>query len=94
MLLETGLQLLWNTSNFFPLIHYNGMFGMHYWAGVGLAYIVILLQCIRCALADFFLIKSGRSTELASSGLRDYDPGRDNVIQTLDIEKQIIRSGM
>ncbi|KAG5235477.1 protein TIC IV [Salix suchowensis] len=51
MLVETGLQLLWNTSNFFPLIHYNGMFGMHYWAGVGLAYIVILLQCIRCALA-------------------------------------------
>ncbi|KAG5224827.1 protein TIC IV [Salix suchowensis] len=51
MLLETGLQLLWNTSNFFPLIHYNGMFAMHYWAGVGLAYIVILLQCIRCALA-------------------------------------------
>ncbi|KAJ6297490.1 hypothetical protein OIU78_023108 [Salix suchowensis] len=34
---------LWNTSNFFPLIHYNGMFAMHY--------IVILLQCIRCALA-------------------------------------------
>uniref|UniRef100_A0A6N2L2Q0 Protein TIC 20 n=1 Tax=Salix viminalis TaxID=40686 RepID=A0A6N2L2Q0_SALVM len=51
MLLETGLQILWNTSNFFPLIHYNGMFAMHYWAGVGLAYIVILLQCIRCALA-------------------------------------------
>ncbi|KAJ6770410.1 PROTEIN TIC 20-II CHLOROPLASTIC [Salix purpurea] len=86
MQLETGLQLLWNTSNFFPLIHYNGMFGMHYWAGVGPAYIVILLQCIRCALA-------GRSTELASSGLRDYDPGRDSVMQTLDIEKQIIRSG-
>lgn len=51
MLLETGLQILWYTSNFFPLIHYNGMFGMHYWAGVGLAYIVILLQCVRCALA-------------------------------------------
>ncbi|KAJ6421939.1 hypothetical protein OIU84_026970 [Salix udensis] len=34
----------------------------------------------------------GRSTELAYSGLRDHDSGRDNVIQTLDIEKQI-RSG-
>ncbi|KAJ8748299.1 hypothetical protein K2173_001718 [Erythroxylum novogranatense] len=51
MLLETALQIVWYTSNFMPLIHYNGRFGMHYWAGIGLAYIVILLQCIGCALA-------------------------------------------
>ncbi|KAF9670860.1 hypothetical protein SADUNF_Sadunf13G0112900 [Salix dunnii] len=51
MLLETALQILSYTSNFFPLIHYNGRFGMYYWAGVGFAYITILLQCVRCALA-------------------------------------------
>ncbi|KAK8993330.1 hypothetical protein V6N11_033431 [Hibiscus sabdariffa] len=50
MLLETGLQLVWYTSNFFPLIHYNGMFGMHFWAGVGFCFIFALLGCVRCAL--------------------------------------------
>ncbi|KAF2318265.1 hypothetical protein P3X46_025238 [Hevea brasiliensis] len=51
MLLETATQLIWYTSNFFPLIHYKGTYGMYYWAGVGLAYILVLLQCVRCALA-------------------------------------------
>uniref|UniRef100_A0A2P2J3X2 Protein TIC 20 n=1 Tax=Rhizophora mucronata TaxID=61149 RepID=A0A2P2J3X2_RHIMU len=51
MLLETALQLIWYTSNFFPLIHYHGKLGMHYWAGVGIVFIVILLQCVGCALA-------------------------------------------
>lgn len=51
MLLETALQVVWYTSNFMPLIHFNGTFGMHYWAGVGFAYILILFQCVRCALA-------------------------------------------
>ncbi|KDP43388.1 hypothetical protein JCGZ_26488 [Jatropha curcas] len=51
MLLETALQVIWYTSNFFPLIHYNGRYGMYYWAGVGFAYILVLLQCVRCALA-------------------------------------------
>ncbi|EEF44503.1 protein TIC 20-IV, chloroplastic [Ricinus communis] len=51
MLLETALQVVWYTSNFFPLIHFNGTYGMYYWAGVGFAYILILLQCVRCALA-------------------------------------------
>ncbi|OAY39025.1 protein TIC 20-IV, chloroplastic [Manihot esculenta] len=50
MLLETAMQLIWYTSNFFPLIHYNGTYGMYYWAGVGLAYILVLLQCVSCAL--------------------------------------------
>lgn len=51
MLLETALQVIWYSSNFFPLIHYNGRYGMYYWAGVGFAYILVLMQCVRCALA-------------------------------------------
>ncbi|MBA0814963.1 hypothetical protein Gohar_020752 [Gossypium harknessii] len=50
MLLETALQLIWYTSNFLPLIHYNGCFGMHYWAGIGFGYILVLFECVRCAL--------------------------------------------
>ncbi|XP_039047715.1 protein TIC 20-IV, chloroplastic-like [Hibiscus syriacus] len=50
MLLETGLQLVWYTSNFFPLIHYNGMFGMYFWAGIGFSFIFALLECVKCAL--------------------------------------------
>ncbi|KAK8665560.1 hypothetical protein V6N13_005726 [Hibiscus sabdariffa] len=50
MLLETGLQLVWYTGKFFPLIHYNGMFGMHFWAGIGFCFISALLGCVRCAL--------------------------------------------
>ncbi|CAN1123812.1 Protein TIC 20-IV, chloroplastic [Linum perenne] len=51
MLLETSLQVVWFTSNFFPLIHYNGKLGMYYWAGIGFAYVLVLLQCVRGALA-------------------------------------------
>ncbi|CAI0549873.1 unnamed protein product [Linum tenue] len=51
LLLETSLQIVWATSNFFPLIHQEGRLGMYYWAGVGFAYILILVQCVRCALA-------------------------------------------
>ncbi|KAJ0053741.1 hypothetical protein Pint_02169 [Pistacia integerrima] len=55
MLLETSLQIVWYTCNFMPLIHYNGRFGMHFWAGVGFAFITVLLQCIRCALAGSYV---------------------------------------
>ncbi|CAN0914909.1 Protein TIC 20-IV, chloroplastic [Linum grandiflorum] len=51
MLLETALQIVCITSNFFPLIHYKGTYGMYYWAGIGLAYVLILMQCVRGALA-------------------------------------------
>ncbi|KAJ7981401.1 protein TIC 20-I, chloroplastic-like [Quillaja saponaria] len=51
LLLETGLQVIWYSSNFMPLINYNGTFGMYYWAGMGLTYILIMSECIRCALA-------------------------------------------
>ncbi|GAV69258.1 Tic20 domain-containing protein, partial [Cephalotus follicularis] len=54
MLLETALQVIWHSANFFPLIHYNGRFGMHFWAGVGFMYIFTLLQCVGCALAGMY----------------------------------------
>lgn len=50
MLLETALQVLIHSSNFMPLIHFNGALGMYYWAAVGFMYIFILLEGIRCAL--------------------------------------------
>ncbi|KAJ7948254.1 protein TIC 20-I, chloroplastic-like [Quillaja saponaria] len=55
LLLETGLQVIWYSSNFMPLIHYSGTFGMYYWAGMGLTYILIMLGCIRCALAGVYV---------------------------------------
>ncbi|XP_022147822.1 protein TIC 20-IV, chloroplastic-like [Momordica charantia] len=50
MLLETALNIVWCTSNFLPLIHYNGTYAMQYWAAVGFVYISILLVCIRSSL--------------------------------------------
>ncbi|AEE82306.1 Protein -IV [Arabidopsis thaliana] len=54
MLLETALQVIWCTSNFFPLIHFKGRFGMYYWMAIGFTYICLLLECIRCALAGVY----------------------------------------
>ncbi|XP_022969165.1 protein TIC 20-IV, chloroplastic-like isoform X1 [Cucurbita maxima] len=50
MLLGTALDILWYTSNFMPLIHYNGTYSMQYWAAVGFIYISILSLCIRSSL--------------------------------------------
>ncbi|KAK1562721.1 hypothetical protein Q3G72_016180 [Acer saccharum] len=55
MLLETGLQICWYTFNFMPLIHYNGKFGMQFWAAMGFAYITVLLQCVRAAISGSFI---------------------------------------
>lgn len=55
MLMETALQIFWYTCNFMPLIHYHGTFGMHFWAGIGFAYITVLLACIRSALAGSYI---------------------------------------
>ncbi|KAM5580903.1 protein TIC 20-IV, chloroplastic [Rosa sericea] len=55
MLLETMLQVVGQSSNFFPLIHFNGTFGIEYWAAVAFLYILILLECIRCALAGKYV---------------------------------------
>ncbi|KAK3227260.1 hypothetical protein Dsin_007122 [Dipteronia sinensis] len=55
MLLETGLQICWYTFNFMPLIHYNGKFGMQFWAAMGFAYITVLLQCVRAAISRSFI---------------------------------------
>jgi len=54
MLLEIALQILWVASNFMPLLHFKGTFGMYYWAGVALAYIVMIMHSIRCALLGTF----------------------------------------
>ncbi|GLT86962.1 hypothetical protein SLE2022_050680 [Rubroshorea leprosula] len=50
MLLETTLQLASYTFNFFPLIHYNGTFGMQFWTGIGFINIWTLLVCMGYAL--------------------------------------------
>ncbi|KAK4846081.1 hypothetical protein QYF36_012850 [Acer negundo] len=55
MLMETGLQICWYTFNFMPLIHYNGKFGMQFWAAMGFAYITVLLQCVRAAISGSFI---------------------------------------
>ncbi|XP_027361925.1 protein TIC 20-IV, chloroplastic [Abrus precatorius] len=55
MLLEIALQIVWVSSNFMPLIHFKGTLGMYYWAGVALAYILIMIGCIRCALLGTFV---------------------------------------
>ncbi|XP_048435071.1 protein TIC 20-IV, chloroplastic [Pyrus x bretschneideri] len=55
MLLETMLQVVWYSSNFFPLIHFNGIFGIEYWAVVAFVYVSVLLECIRCALAGKYV---------------------------------------
>lgn len=55
ILLEIALQVIWYSSNFMPLVHFNGMFGMYYWAGVALAYVLIMMKCIRCALLGTFV---------------------------------------
>ncbi|CAH2071804.1 unnamed protein product [Thlaspi arvense] len=54
MLLETALQIIWCTSNFFPLIHFKGRLGMYYWMAIGFTYICLLLECIRCSLAGIY----------------------------------------
>ncbi|XP_050368321.1 protein TIC 20-IV, chloroplastic-like [Argentina anserina] len=51
MLLDTMLQVVGKASEFFPLIHSCGTFGIEYCAAVGFLYILILLECMRCALA-------------------------------------------
>ncbi|KAJ4849193.1 hypothetical protein Tsubulata_037078 [Turnera subulata] len=55
LLLENLVQAFWVVSNMFPLIHYNGLLGPYYWAGVGVTYILILLHCIRHALAGSYV---------------------------------------
>ncbi|KAG2330776.1 hypothetical protein Bca52824_001956 [Brassica carinata] len=56
ILLESALQIIGITSNFFPLIHSNskGRLGMYYWMAIGFVYICLLLECIRCALAGVY----------------------------------------
>ncbi|KAF7805891.1 protein TIC 20-IV, chloroplastic [Senna tora] len=55
ILLEIGLQVIWYSSNFMPLVHFNGTLGMYYWAGVALAYVLVMMECVRCALLGTFV---------------------------------------
>ncbi|GKV11336.1 hypothetical protein SLEP1_g22600 [Rubroshorea leprosula] len=50
MLLETAFQIFCYSCNFFPLIHYNGRYGMHFGAAIGFIFIFTLLYCVRYAL--------------------------------------------
>ncbi|KAH1040176.1 hypothetical protein J1N35_041919 [Gossypium stocksii] len=50
MLLETAFKLIWYTANFLPLTHFNSNFMMHFWAVIGISYIFVFLECVRCAL--------------------------------------------
>ncbi|KAF8005636.1 hypothetical protein BT93_K0040 [Corymbia citriodora subsp. variegata] len=54
LLLENVLQIVWYASNFAPLIHYGGRFGMYYWAMVGLGFIFLLMECVKCAVAGIY----------------------------------------
>ncbi|KAK8613367.1 hypothetical protein V6N13_101129 [Hibiscus sabdariffa] len=51
VLLRTSFQLVWYTSKLFPFMQYDGMFGMHFWAAIVLCFILVLLECVGCALA-------------------------------------------
>ncbi|KAF8005640.1 hypothetical protein BT93_K0044 [Corymbia citriodora subsp. variegata] len=55
LLLENVLQIVWYASNFAPLIHYGGRFGMYYWAMVGSGFIFLLMECVRCAVAGIYV---------------------------------------
>ncbi|KAE8075865.1 hypothetical protein FH972_014548 [Carpinus fangiana] len=50
-LLESALLVVVQSSNLMPLIHFQGTFGLYYWAAVGFMYILMVLECVRCALA-------------------------------------------
>ncbi|KAK8617417.1 hypothetical protein V6N13_080333 [Hibiscus sabdariffa] len=51
LLLRNSFQLVWYTTKLFPFMQYNGMFGMHFWVAIVLCFILVLLECVRCALA-------------------------------------------
>lgn len=55
ILLEIGLQVMSISSNFMPLVHFKGTLAMYYWAGLALAYVLIMLECVRCAVLGTFV---------------------------------------
>ena len=54
-LLESALLVVVQSSNLMPLIHFQGTFGLYYWAAVGFMYILMVLECVRCALAGRYV---------------------------------------
>ncbi|KAL1188376.1 Protein TIC 20-IV [Cardamine amara subsp. amara] len=54
MLLQVAMQIIWDTSDFFPLINSNGRLAMHYHMVMSFSYICVLLECLRCAIAGTY----------------------------------------
>ncbi|CAA0832775.1 Protein TIC 20-I- chloroplastic [Striga hermonthica] len=54
LLLEIGLQTIGLVSRWMPRGLYRGKIGMHFWAGVGMAFFFTVLECIRCCLAGIY----------------------------------------
>lgn len=54
-LLESALLVVVQSSNLMPLIHFQGTFGLYYWAAVAFMYILMVLECVRCALAGAYV---------------------------------------
>ncbi|XP_010456947.1 PREDICTED: protein TIC 20-IV, chloroplastic-like [Camelina sativa] len=54
ILVETAMQIIWSTSEFFPLINFNGRLAIHYHMVMGFSFFCVLLECLRCALAGAY----------------------------------------
>ncbi|XP_024004886.1 protein TIC 20-IV, chloroplastic [Eutrema salsugineum] len=51
VLLDSAMQIIWHTSELFPLINCNGRLAMYHHMVVGINYMCVLLECLRCAMA-------------------------------------------
>lgn len=56
MLLERALQVVGSLSCWMPLAVCWGKIGMHFWTARAFAYIFMVLESMRCALAGMFLL--------------------------------------
>ncbi|GAB4849588.1 Protein TIC 20-I, chloroplastic [Ancistrocladus abbreviatus] len=54
MLTEVSLQVIGTASGLTPLNIFWGNFGMYYWIAVAFVFLVLGLECIRCALAGMY----------------------------------------
>ncbi|XP_010424639.1 PREDICTED: protein TIC 20-IV, chloroplastic-like [Camelina sativa] len=54
ILVETAMQIIWRTSEFSPLINFNGRLAIRYHMVVGFSFLCVLLECLRCALAGAY----------------------------------------
>ncbi|KAL3684240.1 hypothetical protein R1sor_002262 [Riccia sorocarpa] len=54
MLLEIILQVMGTVNDWVPQSVYWGKIGAHYWLAVSMAFLFIVLDCIRCALSGMY----------------------------------------